>query len=88
MRAVGQIARYKDEFLNNYGILSTKSDEKFQLADPQCLIIVGRTDQLDNKAKRDSFEHFRRGLRSTEIITFDELFRKVQILLDLLVGSV
>jgi hypothetical protein len=86
--AVGQIGRYKDEFLINYPVLSVKSEEKFQVADPQCLIIVGHTDQLDNNAKKDSFEHFRRGLRSMEIITFDELFRKVQILLDLLVGSV
>ena len=44
-------------------------------------------DQLDNNAKKDSFEHFRRGLRSTEIITFDELFRKVQVLLALLEGE-
>ena len=85
--AVGQIARYKDEFLSNYGNLLKNSDEKFLLADPRCLVVVGNTGQLDGKAKKDSFEHFRRGLRGTEVITFDELFRKVQVLLALLEGE-
>lgn len=85
--AVGQIGRYKDEFLGNYANLHLKSDEAFQLADPRCLLVIGCTDQLTDRARRDSFEHFRRGQRGTEIITFDELFRKVQVLLDLLEGK-
>jgi len=84
--AVGQIGRYRDEFLENYSKLYRKSAEKFLLADPRCLVVVGNSVCLDTDAKRDSFEYFRRGLRGTEIITFDELFRKVQVLLDLLEG--
>ena len=74
--AVVQIGRYKDEFLANYGNLKLKAEEPFLLADPRCLVVIGCTDQLDNRPKRDSFEQFRRGLRSTELITFDELFGK------------
>jgi len=54
--AVGQIGRYKDEFLHNYSELYRKSEEKFLLADPRCLVGVGNTEQLDAVAKRDSFE--------------------------------
>lgn len=85
--AVGQIGRYKDEFLHNYSELYRKSEGKFLLADPQCVVVVGSTEQLDSVAKKDSFEYFRRGQRGTEIITFDELFRKVEVLLGLLQGT-
>lgn len=84
--AVTQIARYKDTFLHNYGNLRNETEEAFRLADPKCLVVVGNTAQLDSDAKRESFEFFRRGLRSTEIITFDELFKKTEILLHLLEG--
>ena len=84
--SVSQIGRYKDEFLENYSKRYRKAMEKFLLADPRCLVVVGNSTYLDSDPKKDSFEYFRRGLRGTEIITFDELFRKVQVLLDLLEG--
>ena len=62
--------------------------EPFRLVDPRCLVVIGNTAQLDAEGKKESFEHFRRALRSTEIITFDELFRKVEVLLNLLEGKV
>ena len=86
--AVTQVARYKDTFLHNYGNLRIETDEPFRLADPRCLVVIGNTAQLDCEGKTDSFEHFRRALRGTEIITFDELFRKVEVLLNLLEGKV
>lgn len=86
--AVGQIGRYKDEFLHSYSELYRKTEGKFLLADPRCLVVVGNTQQLDSTARKDSFEYFRRGQRGTEIITFDELFTKVAMLIRLLEGSV
>jgi len=86
--AVTQVARYKDTFLQNYGNLRVETDEPFRLADPRCLVVIGKTCQLDAEGKKQSFEYFRRSLRGTEIITFDELFRKVEVLLDLLEGKV
>lgn len=86
--SVTQVARYKDTFLHNYGNLRNETAEKFRLVDPKCLVVIGNTTQLDAEGHRESFEHFRRSLRGTEIITFDELFRKVEILLNLLEGKV
>ena len=51
-----------------------------------CLVVIGSTAQLKSTAMKDSFEYFRRGQRTTEIITFDELFKKVEMLLNLLEG--
>lgn len=86
--AVTQVARYKDTFLQNYGNLRLETEEAFRLADPRCLVVIGNTDELDTEAKRESFELFRRTMRGMEIITFDELFRKVEVLLHLLEGKV
>lgn len=86
--AVTQVARYKDTFLHNYGNLRIETVEPFRLVDPKCLVVIGNTAQLDTEGKKESFEHFRRALRGTEIVTFDELFRKVEVLLDLLEGKV
>jgi len=52
------------------------------------LVVIGNTGELDTEGKLGSFELFRRALRGTEIITFDELFRKVEVLLHLLEGKV
>ncbi|WP_163787501.1 Shedu immune nuclease family protein [Myxococcus vastator] len=82
--AVGQIGRYKDTFLENYAQLHLKSKERFLLADPKCLVVVGNTEQLETADMKDSFEYFRRGQRGTEIITFDELFKKIETLIRLL----
>jgi hypothetical protein len=84
--SVTQVARYKDTLLQNYGNLRIETPEPFRLVDPRCLVVIGNTDELDTDGKRDSFEQFRRALRGTEIITFDELFRKVEVLLNLLEG--
>ena len=85
--SVAQILRYKHELLTNYATLRLKSENTFLLADPRCLLVVGSIDQLSTTPMKDSFEDFRRSLRATEIITFDELFRKVTVLIDLLEGA-
>lgn len=85
--AVVQVAKYKDKFLKQFYALTQESTEDFRVADPPCLLIVGHSSQLDSNAKRDSFEFFRRGQRVLEIITFDELFKKIEVLLSLLEGS-
>jgi hypothetical protein len=49
------------------------------------LIGNGETELADSK-KRDSFELFRSGLHDIEVITFDELFRKIKRSRSCLIG--
>jgi hypothetical protein len=52
------------------------------------MVVAGNTEkELIDSDKRKSFELFRNGLKDVEIITFDELFIKVKILIDLLEGN-
>lgn len=45
---------------------------------PKGIIIIGRTADLDDYSKLNSFERFRRELHSPEIITFDELYERAK----------
>lgn len=85
--ALVQIANYKDSLSKDFFRLAQESNQEFESFDPNCLLIAGNTQaQLDSRSKTKSFELFRRGLSGVEVITYDELFRKVKTMIDLLEG--
>ncbi len=82
--AISQVLAYKDSIQKNFYSLAHKSDTHFCSFNPRCALIVGHTESLDNKEKEASFELFRAELKDVDIITFDELFAKTELLLQLL----
>lgn len=90
--SVTQIGSYRLKLGKEFDSLRTETldttGETIRLVEPRCLVIIGNTSQLDTAAKVDSFEMFRRGLRNTDVITFDEMFTKVGLLVKLLQGEV
>jgi hypothetical protein len=86
--AVMQVSDYRDSLLKQYNELASGSSEEFLVFDPQCLVIAGNLESEKlNLNQRKSFELFRNGLKEVRVITYDELFAKVQILIDLLEGK-
>lgn len=89
--SVAQIGSYKLKLSKEFDSLRSETldstGETIRYVDPKCIVIIGNTAQLDTPAKQDSFELFRRGLSNIEVITFDELFLKVEVLLNLLQGE-
>ncbi len=86
--AVNQAATYKDNLLKTYTTLAYNSDQLFDAFSPQCLVIAGTLEgQVKSKFQRRSFELFRLGLRDVQVLTFDEVFHKVKVLVDLLEGE-
>lgn len=66
-----------------------KSDAKGAIAaDPLSVVVIGKTSELDTEDKRESFEHFRNGLRNITIVTYDELYSKLSTLTGLLEGTI
>lgn len=55
--------------------------------DSRCVVVAGNTDELDNDAKRRSFELYRSSQSRADVVTYDELFRKTRTLIDLLEGE-
>ncbi|QQR80995.1 MAG: DUF4263 domain-containing protein [Deltaproteobacteria bacterium] len=44
------------------------------------ILIIGNTNQLNDRMKRESFEMFRRGQRDLEILTFDEIYERAKFI--------
>ena len=79
--AIVQILDYRRQLGHDLDSINRNSQKDLRFFNPRCLVIVGNgTAELNDEKKRTSFEVFRSGLRDVEILTFDELFRKVTAL--------
>lgn len=80
--AINQLLSYKDEIQKN--CFSVLKDETSQLINPKCILIIGKlNDSNMNEKGKNSFEIFRRDLKDIEIVTYDELFGKIELFLNL-----
>ncbi|WP_434685944.1 Shedu immune nuclease family protein [Pseudanabaena minima] len=87
--SVIQIANYKKSLLQNYTSLIGDQEERFDVFNPKTIVIIGNAQiELTESRKRKSFELFRSGLSDIQIITYDELFGKVEFLVALLQGEI
>jgi len=85
--SINQVITYKDELYKNYFQLAGQSQKEFHSLNPQCLVICGCFEnETLNDTSRRSFELFRNELKNVEIISFDELFSKIELLLKLVEG--
>lgn len=82
---VVQVSNYKYNLVSEYNSLRQGSD--FEAFDPECLLIIGNhQSELDDNQKSKSFHLFRSNLKGVQVITFDELFSKVNTMIDLIEG--
>jgi len=87
--SIVQVKEQKDSLMKNYNAIWRESHEEginFKAFAPKCYLIIGNTSDL--KAKQiESFNLFRNELRTVEIITYDELLSKMEILYKVLGGK-
>ena len=80
---ISQVLAYKTEIEKSYYQLFVQ--EHLKLFNPKCILIAGNLEgEAPNETQLCSFELFRHNLTNVEVITYDELFAKLQLLLDLL----
>ena len=83
--AVGQLLSQRDTLYKNYTNTIYYSDDKFNALNFSCILIVGNVSTLvENQSKCASFELYRNELRNVQIIGFDELLAKIDIMIQLL----
>lgn len=83
--AVMQVLNYKHRLQQNYINLIGSQRDIFTSFDPKCFVIIGNAEeQLDTEEKRKSFDLFRNQLSNVTVITYDELFLKIQKLISIL----
>jgi hypothetical protein len=74
--SVVQVADYKRSLTQEFAILRGKRE--FETFNPKAVLIIGTATELDTQAKRNSFELFRSSLSGIEVMTFDEVFLKIE----------
>ena len=79
---VNQLLRYKDTLLKNWQELSNGQD--IIAFNPNCILIIGNTSELNIPDKNASFELWRSTLNGIVVITFDELQKKIDNLISAL----
>lgn len=89
MGAVTQVLTYKTSLQREYQNIDYNNYKQgiktgFDIINPCCVVIAGRFDVLTDTAHRHSFELYRKELKNITIITFDELFERVNGLIKLL----
>lgn len=82
--SIVQVLNYRAELSRHLPSLTDKTDVRLSTFSPKCAIIIGNgSAELKDHAARRSFELFRASLKDVEVVTYDELFRKVEILAEL-----
>jgi hypothetical protein len=86
--AIIQVSNYKYSLSQDFYSLRSEKLKDIEAFNPQSLVIVGNIERelLENDQKK-SFELFRNELKNVQVISYDELFSKVKILIDLLEGN-
>lgn len=82
--AINQVLSYRQTLLNEFSSLYVNSGANFEAFSPHCVVVVGNTAQLDERTKVSSFENFRSSLNGITILTYDELLRKLEDLIEIL----
>lgn len=79
--AVVQVLDYRSQLVRSLEEVIRGTSHEISVFSPRCVLVVGNGKaQLTNDLKRKSFELFRTGWKDVEIVTYDELFRKVEML--------
>lgn len=79
-----QTLNSRASLIENFSALTPAESDVTSILSPRALLIVGTLDQLGTDLERKSFELFRTSQRDIDIVTFDELGEKVQLMIELL----
>jgi len=79
-----QTLNARQSLIENYTSLATDDMVAQHPLSPRGLLIVGSSRQLRRHPQKASFELFRSNQREVEVVTFDELRRKIGLMIDLL----
>jgi hypothetical protein len=82
--AVMQALDYRRTLSKNLTSVVNGTSHKLSAFSPRCVVVIGDGAlELDNDLKRGAFEMFRLNSKDVEIVTYDELFRKLEVLASL-----
>jgi hypothetical protein len=80
---INQVLNQRDNFQKEYYALKGKSGSSIETLNSKCMVLIGTLSGLTKK-QRVAFELFRSNSRDVEILTFDELQKKIESIQTLL----
>lgn len=81
--SIVQIADYRFSLNRAFNDINRSKKSNLESFDPKAVVIIGNSEELNNEAKKLSFELFRSGLTKVYVVTFDEIFLKIGMLASL-----
>ncbi len=78
--AVNQVLNYKDKLTKGYYNFRQNDERPFQVLSPKCVVVIGKIQDLLPE-QLPAFENFRNNLKDVSVITFDELYEKINELI-------
>lgn len=82
--AVMQVLDYRRTLVDNQRTIMEAAGQTLRAFSPKCVVVAGNgATQLDSPTKRTAFEDYRANSRDVEVVTYDELFRKIEVLANL-----
>ena len=83
--ATMQVLNYRQTLSSEFSNLTRRATEALTLGEPPCIVIAGDASaELHDEAQRSCFELWRQRLNGVTVVTYDELFRRIRRLVDLL----
>jgi Domain of unknown function (DUF4263) len=84
--AVAQVLRYRQILMRRFDSITAESSTRLTLGEPRCVVVAGRSAELTDQYRRENFELHRERIQGVTIITYDELFLRLERLVSLLEG--
>nr|PZN74680.1 MAG: hypothetical protein DIU57_19025 [Pseudomonadota bacterium] len=86
--AIAQVLNYRYSLMTSFHGVRQGYEDFIDVFHPHCLVIAGHAEtQLGDSERRKSFELFRCSQKDVVVITYDELFSKIEMLLSALEGE-
>lgn len=82
--AVAQVLRQRQSLMRTFDTIVAEHPMRLTLGEPRCVVIAGNTAELCELSMRENFDLQRERVHGVTIITYDELFRRLERLVPLL----
>ena len=81
--AIAQVTKYRQALMQSFRSLASKENIELTLGEPRCLLIAGNAkSELDTPDKNNGFALMRDRIEGVTVITYDELFERLERVVD------
>jgi hypothetical protein len=84
--AISQALKYRSSLMENIQNLQ-RGEPAVIASEPYCVVVAGDCAELNSSEKKASFERFRERLNGVRILTFDEVYKRIEGLLAIFTDS-